>query len=163
MSINEVYYPLVDPESYERNEIIRRALQVAGDFQGIKLYAPPEVTLSERCLYIAGIFQCHVNCGSQLSVWSLFPGAVSITLLDILSGEKYEPIDLSTMNVSWSLDTIEYYSRMPCDQIVHAYFCHDVFRCADDLPLTSTFLEVQASYRGFESKTLQININVAKS
>ena len=162
-SVNEARYPLVEPDSYKCNELIRRALQAAGDFQGIKLYAPPQVTLSERCLCIAGFFQSYVNCGSQLSMWSLFPRAVSITVLDILSGEEYKPIDLSSMNVSWTLDTIDRYSRMPCDQIVHEYFSYDLFGCSDDLPLTSTFLEVRASYWGFDSEPLQINIDVAES
>ncbi len=162
-SVNEARYPLVEPDSYQRNELICRALQAAGDFQGIKLYAPPQVTLFERCLYIAGLFQSHVNCGSQLAMWSLFPKAVSITVLDVLSGEEYKSLDLSSMNVSWTLDTIDRYRKLPCDQIVHEFFSYNLFGCSNDLPLTSTFLEVRASYWGFESEPFQINIDVAES
>lgn len=158
-SSDEVFYPVVDPDRYESNIVIRHALRAGGDFQGIKLYAPLEVSLSERRLYVAGLFQHYVGCGAQYATWSHFPGAVRLTVHDFLTGEDYVSCDLSTMNVSPAQGSTDHYAELPCDQIVGRYFAIDLFAHVSDLPLTSTIIEVRASYIDSESDPLRISIN----
>lgn len=154
---------LVEPHTYKENRIIQDALRVADDFEGIKLYAPRKVTLAERSFNIAGIFQLYVSCGSQLSVWSLFPRAIDIRVTDILSGETYQSVDYSTMNVSWTSETVSGCADKPCDQIVGEYFTFDLFRQVGDLPLCATILEIRAAYFGKESEPVQVDISVVET
>ncbi len=67
------------------------------------------------------------------------------------------------MNISWAIETIDYYAKKPCNQIVGEYFMLDVFRYISDLPLSSTVLEIRASYSGKISEPITIIINVAET
>ncbi len=155
--------PWTDFDGQDLSSEATEALRVSANFQGIKLYAPGEVTLAERCLNISGIFQIYVNCGSQLSTWSCFPGHINLDVTDLLSGEIYQSADFSSMNISWAIETIDYYAKKPCNQIVGEYFMLDVFRYISELPLSNTVLEIQASYSGKISEPITITINVAET
>ncbi len=155
--------PWTDFVGHDLSSEATEALRVSADFQGIKLYAQGEVTLAERCLNISGIFQIYVNCGSELSTWSCFPGHINFDVTDLLSGETYQSADFSSMNISWAIETIHDYAEKPCDQIVGEYFTLDIFRYISDLPLSNTVLEIRASYSGKESEPIIITVTVAET
>lgn len=155
--------PWTDLDGHGLSSEATEALRVSADFQGIKLYAPVEVTLAERSLNISGIFQIYVNCGSQLSIWSCFPSHINFAVTDLLSGETYRSADFSSMNISWAIETIADYAEKPCDQIVGEYFTLDIFQYISKLPLSNTVLDIRASYLGKESEPITISINVAET